>query len=776
MAAMTTTTEAPPQRELFEAPPRGEQEAVVVNDRVTVRTHGGQRVVVVAGLAIHHYAVDDRAAEAYAMVSLVEAGFADQNDVARAFGCSTRTLRRCEARFDEGGIEALGRPVGRPTGARALGKHGGRRDRVVRGMKAEGLNNCEIARRLGISEAAVRKRVKRSGWVAPNLQHELFESEASVETPQVAAATSPTAGATPSEAGAATGVAMPSVALDPLDRSADRTFARLGLLDDAEPVFAAAASVPRAGVLLAIPGLVESGVVEAARAVYGERALAPAFYGLRTTMVAFVLLALLRIKRPEALKEHAPPDLGRILGLDRVFEVKTLRKKLALLASQGGAEQFGRDLARRRVAERGRMLGFLYVDGHVRVYHGKHKIPKAHVPQKRLAVPGTTDYYVNDKHGDPLFVVTAEANAGMVKMLLALAPEIRALVGKKRTPTLVFDRGGWSPKLFLQLRMLDFDVLTYRKGRVEEIPKHLFRWHRERIEGREVEYRLHEKRVPLLKGHFRLRQVTRLCDNGHQTSILTSRLDLKAAEVAYRMFERWRQENWFKYMRDEFEIDALAEHAVEPDNPTRTVPNPARRDLDTEIKAARAEEAKLAQKYGRAALDNPEAQRPTARGFKIAHGKTGKALRKASERVAGLRRQRAALPERVPVVEALGGAPVVKLAAERKHLTTVLKMVAYQIESDLLGLLVDDYARVEDEGRTLVQTALQSAAALAPSEGRLGVTLASLSSPHRSRAIAAVCEALNAQASRFPGSDKAMHYEVVGAPGMALEADTLCDG
>ncbi len=103
-------------------------------------------------------------------------------------------------------------------------------------------------------------------------------------------------------------------------------------------------------------------------------------------------------------------------------------------------------------------------------------------------------------------------------------------------------------------------------------------------------------------------------------------------------------------------------------------------------------------------------------------------------------------------------------------------MVAYQIESDLLGLLVDDYARVEDEGRTLVQTALQSAAALAPSEGRLGVTLASLSSPHRSRAIAAVCEALNAQASRFPGSDKAMHYEVVGAPGMALEADTLCDG
>lgn len=467
MAAMTPTTEAPPQRELFAVPPRDEQEAVVVNDQVTIRTHEGQRVVVVAGVPVHHYAVRDRTAEAFVMLNLVECGAADQNDVARGFGYSTRTLRRLEGRYDEGGIAALGRPVGRPTGARASGRHGGRRDRVVRGMKAEGLSNCEIGRRLGISETVVRKRLKRSGWVTPDLQRELFESESPGEaSPAPAAEPAP-----PPETASAT----PSVAVDPLDRSGDRLFARLGLLDDAAPVFAPAANVPRAGVLLAIPGLVESGAVEAARAVYGERALAPAFYGLRTTVVAFVLLALLRIKRPEALKEHAPPDLGRILGLDRVFEVKTLRKKLALLASQGGAEQLGRDLARRRVAQRGRMLGFLYVDGHVRVYHGKHKIPKAHVAQLRLCMPGTTDYYVNDKHGDPLLVVTAEANAGMVKMLLALAPDIRAFVGEKRRPTIVFDRGGWSPKLFAQLLARGFEVLTYRKGRVEKIPERLFK-------------------------------------------------------------------------------------------------------------------------------------------------------------------------------------------------------------------------------------------------------------------------------------------------------------
>jgi hypothetical protein len=81
--------------------------------------------------------------------------------------------------------------------------------------------------------------------------------------------------------------------------------------------------------------------------------------------------------------------------------------------------------------------------------------------------------------------------------------------------------------------------------------------------------------VRLLKGKLRLRQVTRLMDNGHQTPILTSRRDLPAAQVAYRMFDRWRQENFFKYLREEYALDALVEYAAVPDDPTREVPNPA---------------------------------------------------------------------------------------------------------------------------------------------------------------------------------------------------------
>src|ERR1017187_5850571 len=153
------------------------------------------------------------------------------------------------------------------------------------------------------------------------------------------------------------GIEPASVSRDPnpLDRSLDRLLAAMALIEDAAPVFAPAESLPRAGVRLAIPALVASDVLPVARQIYGRTSLAtrasdvlpvarqiygsigPAC-GLRTTLVAYILLELLRIPRPQTLKEDAPPDLGRIVGLDRLPEVKTLRRKLARLASRKASQ------------------------------------------------------------------------------------------------------------------------------------------------------------------------------------------------------------------------------------------------------------------------------------------------------------------------------------------------------------------------------------------------------------------------------------------------------
>jgi len=176
-------------------------------------------------------------------------------------------------------------------------------------------------------------------------------------------------------------------------------------LVDAKPLFAAADTLPRAGVLLAVPLLVQQGLVTAFTQVYGD--VRPAFYGLRTIVVTLFVCALWRIKRPEQLKEYRPQDLGRLVGLDRAPEVKTVRRKWARLAAQGHGQRLMETRARQRIDADEERVAFLYSDGHVREYSGKHKLFQAKKTQRQVATPATTDTWVHDAHGEPLLVVTS---------------------------------------------------------------------------------------------------------------------------------------------------------------------------------------------------------------------------------------------------------------------------------------------------------------------------------------------------------------------------------
>ena len=721
--------------------------------------------MIVSGIVLAQYAIGDRMAENHAMVSLVEQGWAYQNDIARVFGCSARTVRRHQRRFAAGGLAALARADGYPSGRHRLPRS---REQLIRRLKNEGVANREIARQFGVTPKAIRKLLKRVGWHDPTPEQiplpiasldgdpnlsaissapamQMREKASVPGDPNLSAFISPDEGPLPV-----------SFDRNPADRRVDRLLAYLGRLDDAAPMFRSECRVPHGGVLLALPSLVASGIFATAHKIYGS--IGPAFYGLRTTIVALLLMALLRIKRPEGLKEHAPNDLGRILGLDRAPEVKTLRRKLNRLAAFGRAAEFGKSLAQRRVADRGAAVGFLYVDGHVRVYHGKRTMPKTHVARMRLCMPATTDYWVNDAEGEPLFVVTAEANAGMVKMLPSVLEEVRNLVGERRV-TVAFDRGGFSPKLFLKLIADGFDILTYRKGRFRRAARSCFDLHEAVINGRKVTYTLADQGVRLLGGKLRMRQVTRLSDNGHQTPILTTRRDLAAAEVAFRMFERWRQENFFKYLREEYALDALVDYEVVPDDPAREVPNPKRIALKVKLDQARAEFERLTAEYGAEAFVNPEQSRPTMRGFKAAHKNLAERVREAFDRMVAIEEKRSAMPQKVPVQKVVAEG-VVKLSTERKHLTNIIKMVAYQAESDLVNLVASQYKRVKDEGRTLIQSALADAADIEVTENELRIRLAPLSSPHRTRALAGLCQELDRSNTLFPGTRLRLRYAV----------------
>ncbi|MFQ5974226.1 MAG: putative transposase, partial [Alphaproteobacteria bacterium] len=515
---------------------------------------------------------------------------------------------------------------------------------------------------------------------------------------------------------------------------------------------------------LALPALLTLGVLEAGEQTYG--ALQKAFYGLRATLLILAFMALLRIRTPEQLQGHPPGELGVLLGLDRAPEVKTLRRKLWELAARRQATQFSQRLAERWVREHAEAVGLLYVDGHVRPYHGTaHTLPEAWSARRRLCLPATTDIWVNQQDALPLFVVTAPANDDLIAMLRReLLPEIRRLVGERRV-TVVFDREGWSPKFFRELSVQGFDVLTYRKGAYAAWPVRAFRTVTGVVQGRRVSYELAERSTELLPG-FRMREVRRLCANGHQTALVTTRDDWPIEVVASRMFERWTQENFFRYMRQQFALDALVTYAVEPADPERTIPNPERKAVAKALTTSRTALKELEQAYGQQARTNPEAQRPTMRGFKIAQAGLSQRITALEATCRTLQARLAALPKRVPVKAVLDEAEIIKLAPEAKHLTDTIKMVAYRAETALVRCLPPHYVRTEDDGRTLIREMLLTNADILPQpeDHRLLVRLHSLANPRSNEALAKLCEMLNALEVRYPGTDLTLVYQ---APGVA---------
>ncbi|MEK7717618.1 MAG: putative transposase, partial [Pseudomonadota bacterium] len=462
---------------------------------------------------------------------------ATQKELSASFGVTRITLYRQQLRLRAEGVAGLVDEKSGPKGPHKLTPEAlARAQRMLDGGKSKN----SVGKVLGLSEGTIRNAVHQ-GWLREAGE---TQENALVEEP----------GSQPGERNAEDAAAPLGVATT---RVLDRALAAVGKIEEAAPEFEASSSVANAGALLALPAMLQLGLLDVGEKVYGS--LSNGFYGLRSTLLCMGFMALLRIRNPERMQFEAPGELGMLLGLDRVPEAKTIRRKLAELVARGQANRLSAGLAERWVRQSPRALGYLYVDGHVRAYHGeKHRLTKTHVARRRLCMSATTDYWINDKNAEPVFFVTGEANERLIATMKAtILPEVRRLAGKKRRVTMVFDREGWSPKWFKELYEAGFDVMTYRKGTYAQWPRGMFEVVEGTVDGREVSYELAEKTVQVLPG-FKMREIRRLRKDNKQSAIVTTRWKTRRIEVAWRMFERWRQENFFRYMREHFALDALA--------------------------------------------------------------------------------------------------------------------------------------------------------------------------------------------------------------------------
>ena len=476
--------------------------------------------------------------------------------------------------------------------------------------------------------------------------------------------------------------------------------------------------------------------------------------------------------RAEGATRIRPADLGRVLGLDRAPEVKTLRRKLTELAAHHKGAQLQAAVAAAHAAARPEALGFLHVDGHTRVYSGTRDLPKTHLGRLHMAGRATNETWIADADADPVLVITAEPGASLASELVRMLPDVRAVLGPGRRATVIFDRGGWSPATFAAMIDAGLDILTYRKGPFQPLPDQAFTGHPftdhpfTDPDGRAHVYRLAETTADFDLPEdqtLTLRQIHRMDQAGTQIPILTSRTDLPAPAVCWRLGGRWRQENYFKYARTHFALDALDSYADTADDPARMVVNPAKKTAAKAVDTAKASVAQAETGVATAISDAAaRAGRAGSGGRADVDPAAGTTLHTARQELRTARDTRAHTPSHLPLGTVRPDARL--LDEERKLLTHAIRMAAYNAESTLTRIITPHYSRADDEARALIREAMTLSGDIRITGDTLHVSLDPATAPRRSRAIHALAQMLTATETIYPDTNLTIVYSVKGQP------------
>ena len=719
----------------------------------------GGRVFVRGELSFVWDAGDD-AGRRLAAVQLVRIEAATAVQVAEAFDTTTVTLWRWRKDLDSGGVAAL---AGEKKGPKGPSKLTEEVVADIRARRAAGGSLRAVAAAVGVSTGSVRRALEDDAATTPAADPTTATSGDGdgVEDDTL-------------EAGA---VVLPVLGA-PVPRTGERAAAWAGLLTHAQPVFTPCARVPLAGLFLALPALEATGLLSCANALFGG--LPAGFYGLDTTLLEWVGRTLVGQPRAQGASRVDPVDLGRFLGMDRAPEVKTIRRKLAHLAATGKGpdllEAMAAHLLTREDAADQDGPFLLYVDGHVRAYHGRRKVAKTHLARTRFPAPATLETWVSDAHGDPVLVVMATPGASLAAELRRLVPQLRAAVGDDRRVLVGFDRGGWSPTLFAFLDQAGFDVLTWRKGPAPDQPAGAFtQVTHVGADGVTRSWDLADTMVDLPLAEvtdaptFRIRQVTRRetkKGTTRQVHVLTTRTDLDAGEVIYRMGMRWRQENHFRYARMRFDLDSHDSYDHTEDDPARSVPNPAKAAARADVNAARAhlERVRARADADLLALRSP---RPGGDGVLITNAMLEHLtadLRAAEADLSAAQQTNRATPTRLPLAQVNPGQQV--LDVDTKLITHAVKIAAFRDTTALARdiRLSTTYARAGDEAHTLARQVLTHTGDIHPDGDTLTIRLDPLPTARATRALAELCEHLTATATTYPGTQTTIRYEIKPRP------------
>lgn len=523
--------------------------------------------------------------------------------------------------------------------------------------------------------------------------------------------------------------------------------------------FESCQSLEYGGVLFLLPFLLVNGLLSY-KNHFSYRT--SGYYDFDTIILLLSFMYLCRITSVEQLKHYSPGEFGKLLGLDRIPEARCLRSIIKELTAQKKSAEWNSELAREWIKEND--TGLYYIDGHIKVYDGYlANLGKKFVSRQKLCLPGITEFWVNNSDGLPYFFITGQVNEKLQQAIEEqIIPDLNKLTNIKQEDldkdadlpryTIVFDREAYSPVFFQSLwETHRVAVITYRKNVKDSWPQEDFRDHQIETDLGPVTMSLSEKPVEL--NDVKMREIRKLSLDGHQTSVITTNKKLSKGLVALYMFSRWSQENFFRYMRQEYDLDRIIQYGVDQLDDSTKVVNPEYSNLCYHIKKTRE---KIVRKQARLFILQEE-------NLGVELEKTN--LKKQLEVQAQLEElekiknqyveERKKHDSKITIDKMDANKRYNKLKTESKHLQNLIKMICYRAETAFANLLALEFKKKTNEIRALVKSIIFSKADLKPDykEQTLTVSLYSLSTTRENKAVERICQTLNETETLFPGTE-----------------------
>jgi len=728
--------------------------ATEINELVSVCQEQKRWFYFVGLQPVFSHEADDQKMFSIISSQLIDSGACRQVDILNAFGVSKSNVARSVKKLREKGTEAFFKPRKKRSGGKILTPE------ILEQAQSfldQGRSRYEISSDLKIKYDTLRKAINDGRL------HEQKDCQ------------SITTKSSRNEVDAAAAEGMGTACT----RVEERIYASFGVCDGAPVRFESCLDVPNGGVLCALPSLLGNGLLKDVEQFLGE---IKGYYTTFHILLLLAFMALCRIKTVEKLGRKAPGEFGKLLGLDRIPEVRCLRKKLDTLSQAEAAEKWATCLSKYWMESEPEAAGTLYIDGHVRVYHGSlTKLPRRFVSRERLCLRGTTDYWVNDGIGQPFFVVEKPVNPGLISTLktdivprlLQDVPNQPTIQELEKNPCrcrliMVFDREGYSPEFFSQMwKNHRIACITYHKYPDEAWPENRFKKYEVKMPGGEVVC-LNLAEMGSLVGSGKkkiwLREVRKLTESGHQTSLISTAYELPHIQLAARMFSRWCQENFFRYMKQHFAIDTLSEYGIMDLPDTETVINPSWRELDRQRNSI---QNKL--RYRRARF-TALTMHPVAGDNQEAYEKWLYQKAELLEQIEQYEKQLETLkgelkntPKHIIWGELKEDDKFYRLLPGRKRLMDTVRMIAYRAETAMAGLLIDSTMDLP-AARSLLQDLFVTEADIIPEPeaGRLKIRIHNASRPALNRALLRLFEHLNAAEVEYPGTEMRLYYELGG--------------